>query len=566
MSENPNTLNGAQAMVRMLQAHGVKHVFGLCGDTSLPFYDAMHNLDHGITHILTRDERSAGYMADAYARVTGRVGVCEGPSGGGATYILPALIEARDSSHAVLAITSDISVGSYGKYPLTEVDQDALMRPVTKWNTVIKQAAHIPRMLRKAFRAMTTAPTGSAHLGLPYDIQHDPVDPGDIWADPALTRFPAYRCGPDQGAVEAAADAILSARAPLVVCAGGLVISGAEQQLSRLATRLDIAVATSISGQGSLAETDPQCLGVVGSNGGTDETWEMMQAADLVIFMGCRAGSTTTARWEAPAPGTRIIHFDADPMVIGANYRTEVAVVGDLRLSLAALNRELDRRGQGARTFGGAAAVAAAKRRKFAAFDALACSDAAPIRPERVIATMMQVLPEDATILSDPGTSCPYFSAFYQLPVAGRHFITNRAHGALGYSLSAALGAWYGRPHSKIVAMMGDGAFGFTCGDLETVVRAGAPITYIVFSNAEFGWIKASQEADFGARYHNVDFGRTDHAAVAAVYGLKTWRVTDPADLTRALSEAIEFDGPTLVDIVTQPLEDARAPVRRWMG
>ena len=566
MTANKNTLTGAQAMVRMLQAHGVKHIFGLCGDTTLPFYDAMRGLDHGMTHVLTRDERCATYMADAYSRVTGRVGVCEGPSGGGATYILPGLIEANDSSHAVLGITTDISVASYGKYPLTEVDQDALMRPLTKWNTVIKQAVHIPRMVRTAFRAMSTAPTGSAHLGLPYDIQYDAVDMADIWSDPALAAYPAYRTTPDQGSVKAAVDAILSAKTPLIICAGGVVISGAMDELDRLATRLDIPVATSISGQGSLAETHAQCLGVVGSNGGTDETWELMEAADLVVFMGCRAGSTTTSRWEAPKQGARIVHFDADPMVIGANYQTEVGVVGDLKAALAAVNAELDKRGQGSTTFGGAAAVAQAKKRKFEAFDALAQSNETPIRPERVIATMMQVLPKDATILSDPGTSCPYFSAYYQLPMAGRRFITNRAHGALGYSLSAALGAWYGRPQSKIVAMMGDGSVGFTVGELETVVRAGAPITYIVFSNAAFGWIKASQERDVGARYYNVDFNRTDHAKIASAYGVKSWTVSDPADLSGIMRKAIEFDGPTLIDIITQPLEETRAPVRRWMG
>ncbi|AXI55163.1 Acetolactate synthase isozyme 3 large subunit (plasmid) [Pseudoseohaeicola sp. NH-UV-7] len=561
-----NTMNGAEAMVRMLEAHGVRHIFGLCGDTTLPFYDAMRQLDHGITHILTRDERCAAYMADGYARVTGRVGVCEGPSGGGATYILPGLIEANESSYAVLGITTDISVGSYGKYPLTEVDQEALMRPLTKWNTVIKRADHIPRMVRSAFRAMTTGRPGAAHLGLPYDIQYDPVEVGDIWADPRLALYPAYPQAPEPGAAEAAVDAILSARNPLIVCGGGVVIAGAMDALDRLATRLDIPVATSISGQGSLAETHPNCVGVVGSNGGTDDTWEMMQAADLVVFMGARAGSTTTSRWEAPDADTRIVHFDVDPMVIGANYRTEVGVVGDLRLALDQVNTVLDQRDQGSETFGGAAAVAAMKRRKFETFRTLAQSSESPIRPERVIDTLMQALPEDATIVSDPGTSCPYFSAYYQLPKPGRHFITNRAHGALGYALSAALGVWFGRPERKVVAMMGDGSFGFTCGELETVCRVGAPITYIVFSNATFGWIKASQYADKDKRYYNVDFNRTDQAAVAAAYGVTSWRVENPDDLHSVLKQAIAHDGPTLVDVVCQALEESNAPVRRWMG
>ncbi|MDH3911457.1 MAG: thiamine pyrophosphate-binding protein, partial [Rhodospirillales bacterium] len=151
-----NALNGAEAMVRLLQAHGVKHIFGLCGDTSLPFYDALFRLDHGMQHILTRDERCAAYMADAYARVTGRVGVCEGPSGGGATHILPGVVEANESSVALLSITSDVSVASRGRYPLTELDQAALFRPLTKWNGVIEEAERLPNMVRTAFRAMTT--------------------------------------------------------------------------------------------------------------------------------------------------------------------------------------------------------------------------------------------------------------------------------------------------------------------------------------------------------------------------------------------------------------------------
>jgi len=561
-----NELNGAEAMVKMLEAHGVQHIFGLCGDTTLPFYDAMLRLDHKIEHVLTRDERSATYMADAYSRVTGRVGVCEGPSGGGATYLLPGLIEASESSYAVLGITTDISVASYGKYPLTEVDQEALMRPLTKWNTVIKQSAHIPRMVRAAFRAMTTGRSGSAHLGLPYDIQYDAVDVDDIWADPKHASYPAYPVGPEPGAAEAAVDAILSAKSPLIVCGGGVVIAGGMEELSVLAKRLNIPVATSISGQGSLADTHPNSLGVVGSNGGTDETWELMEAADLVVFMGCRAGSTTTSRWEAPKPGARIVHFDSDPMVIGANYQAEVGVVGDLKLSLAAVNAELDKRDLSDIDYGGASSVADVKRRKFEIFNRFAQSTDLPIRPERVIDAMMKVLPEDAVVLSDPGTSCPYFSAYYQQPLPGRYFITNRAHGALGYSMSAALGAWYGRPGSKIVAMMGDGSFGFTCGELETICRSRAPITYIVFSNSNFGWIKASQFADKDARYYNVDFNRTDQAAVGAAFGVKSWRVENPDDLPRVLKEAIEHDGPTLVDVICQPLEETNAPVRRWMG
>jgi acetolactate synthase-1/2/3 large subunit len=215
---------------------------------------------------------------------------------------------------------------------------------------------------------------------------------------------------------------------------------------------------------------------------------------------------------------------------------------------------------------GGAERVESLRTRKFERFAALAASDEAPIRPERLVAALQGLLPEDAVIVSDPGTTCPYMSAYYQLPKAGRHFITNRAHGALGYALPAALGAWYGRPEAKVVALMGDGSFGFVCGELETMVRMRADITFVVVSNASFGWIKASQKADKGSRYHNVDFGRTDHAAVAGAFGLRSWRVEDPGKLEATLRTALESAGPTLVDVVCQPLEEAAAPVRRWMG
>lgn len=331
-------MNGAEAMVRMLQLNGVKHVFGLCGDTSLPFYDAMARLDHGIDHILTRDERSAGYMADAYARVTGKVGVCEGPSGGGATYLLPGLVEANESSVAVLGITSDVSVGSRGKYPLTELDQEALYRPLTKWNTTIDRADQIPGAVRGAFRAMTTGKPGSAHLCLPYDVQKHEVDAAEVWAQPGHDRFPAMRYAPDPAEIERAAQRLVAARLPVIICGGGVVISGACAELEALAGMLNAPVCTTVSGQGSLADTHPLNTGVVGANGGIMATREIVAKADAVLFIGCRAGSTTTEHWRFPSRDIAILHLDADPMVIAANYRTDVAMVGDALLALKALN------------------------------------------------------------------------------------------------------------------------------------------------------------------------------------------------------------------------------------
>ncbi|MGH7774628.1 MAG: thiamine pyrophosphate-binding protein [Candidatus Binatia bacterium] len=563
-----NKLSGAEAFVRMLQLHGVKYLFGLCGDTSLPLYDALYGLDHGMTHILTRDERSAAYMADAYARVSGKVGVCEGPSGGGATYILPGIVEANESSIPVLCVTTDISVASRGRYTLTELDQGALFRPLTKWNRVIDKAEDIPKLMREAFIHMTTDRPGSVHIGLPLDVQKDWVDESEVWADPAMGSYPSSRGRPDATAVATAADAILSAKNPIFICGGGVISSGAEDELRILAEFLQAPVATTISGKGSIADNHPLAVGVVGSNGGTSATRGIVERADMVIFVGCRAGSVTTERWRTPAPGKlRVVHIDADPTVIGVNYPTEVGVVGDARLCLAALHEEVIRRSPvlPTRTLG-VADVARAKEEKFFAFRALAQSDERPIRPERIVAELQAVLPRHAVIIADPGTPCPYLSAYYEFFEAGRHFISNRAHGALGYSLPAAVGAFYGRPGAKCVAVMGDGSFGFSCGEMETIVRLNIPVTLIVISNSSFGWIKAGQKHSFSQNYYSVDFSRTDHSKVAEAFELKAWRVSDPADLRAALSAAVARDGPTLVDIVAQPLEEAKAPVSEWIA
>jgi len=554
------TLSGAEAVVQMLKGHGVEVVFGLCGDTSLPLYDALHH-SSGVRHVLTRDERHAAYMADGYARVTGKVGVCEGPSGGGATYILPGLVEANESSVPILAINTDVSVSSRGKFTLTELDQRALMRPLTKWNAVLDRSADIPRVFRQAFEAMTTGRPGAAHIALPFDVQNGPVERAEVWADPTLGSFPSRRNGPDPFFVELAAKLLRGAKNPLFICGGGVVLSGAEHELSSLSEKLSAPVATTVSGKGSIDERCAHSVGVVGSNGGTPQTRAVVDAADVIVFVGCRAGSVTTERWRHPAPGkAKVIHIDVDPAVPGRNYKVDVPLVGDAKLCLSMLMDAVSPR-EGDLTF-----VDAKKREKFAAFEALAASNDTPIKPERVVSEIQKALDADATLVADPGTPCPYFSAFYQVKGSGRRFFSNRAHGALGYSLAAAIGAHVGRPSVKTVAVMGDGSFGMCAGELETAVRLKLPITFVVIANAVYGWIKAGQKTGYGSRYFSVDFGVTDHAKVAEAFGVKSWRVTDPRELNGVLKKAFASDGPTLVDIVCQPLHEAKAPVSEWVA
>jgi acetolactate synthase-1/2/3 large subunit len=363
--------------------------------------------------------------------------------------------------------------------------------------------------------------------------------------------------------VTLAAKLLRSAKQPLFICGGGVVISRAEAELCELAEKLSAPVATTISGKGSIDERCAQSVGVVGSNGGTPETRALVDAADVIVFVGCRAGSVTTERWRHPSPEqARIIHIDVDPAVPGRNYKVDVPLIGDAKLALAALNEALGH----LHREGDLSAVDAKKRAKFEKFEALARSGETPIKPERVVFELSRLLDPDAILVADPGTPCPYFSAYHVVRGTGRRFFSNRAHGALGYALAAAVGAHVGRPNVKTVAVMGDGSFGMCAGELETLARLKLPLTALVISNATYGWIKAGQKAGYGQRYFSVDFSATDHAAVASAFGIRSWRVTDPSQVQPVLKQALASSEPTLIDIVCQPLHEAKAPVSEWVA
>ena len=296
---------------------------------------------------------------------------------------------------------------------------------------------------------------------------------------------------------------------------------------------LKAAVCLTVSGQGSLADTHPLNAGVVGSNGGVMATRDVVAAADAVLFVGCRAGSTSTEHWRFPSRDVPILHIDVDPSVIGANYRTEVGMVGDARLALEALAVEVRERlaHRPADAVDGSVLAGRAKQARREQLETLAASLDAPIRPERVVQSLNRLLPDDAVVCADPGTPCPYFGVLRR--VASRPSLHHqpRARGAGLFHVGRHGRGWGDR--SPRVAVMGDGSFGFTVGELETIVRHKAPLLMVVFSNSVYGWIKASQKAGYDKRYYSVDFDRTDHARIAEAYGVKAWRVEDPASWTR---------------------------------
>jgi acetolactate synthase-1/2/3 large subunit len=567
--ENSTIMSAGDSVVRMLQYHGVKHIFGVCGDTSLPFYDSMNKLDHGIEHILARDERCAAYMADVYARLTDRVGVVEGPSGAGATYMVPGIAEANGTTIPVLAITSDIPITGRDTFVLTECDQEALFKPFTKYTRVVENAESIPTAFRAAFNAMTTGAPGCAHIGLPYDVLKGTVTAEKVWADETLGSYPSRPQIPADQFLFKAKELILKSKKPVIITGGGTLHAKACDDLILLAESINAPVGTTISAKGTIAETHDLALGTIGTNGSSHTSRDIIRESDLLIYVGCRVGSVTSEKGTNPKNGEKtIIHIDIDPTSIGANYKTDVGLVGDAKLILQDLYSKVINSDdyEYISESWGKDAVLRAKLQKKDRFEEFAHSDESPIRPERIVTELQKALPDDVIVVSDPGTPTPFLCAYFETQNSGRSFIFHRFHGGLGFSLPGVIGAHYADTGRKIVGIMGDGSFGFSVGELETIVRLNIPVTLIVLNNSTFGWIKAGQDRSFGKRYYNVDFSSTNHAEVAKAYGLWSKQVSEPEQLNQVLEEALKHDGPSLVEIMTLPLHDMQVPVTAFLG
>jgi len=560
-------MNGAQLLVQAMRARGVDTIFGLPGDTGMAFYDALYH-EPGINHVMTRDERSASFMADVYARVARRLGVCEGPSGGGATYIIPGVAEAQGSAVPLLCLTSDTPVGQDYRNVLTEIDQVGLFRPVTKWTERVHRPESMPDAVARAIRLAVSDRPGATHLSLPADVLEDEAV-GEVRPLGGLDRdvVPSSRPRADKDEIARAAAMIEQAARPIIIAGGGVMISGAWDALTALAEATNIPIATSINGKGAIAENARQAVGIVGGNGARSYANAWVAESDLIIFIGTRTESTTTSHWALPKrsapPAT--IHIDAASREIGNTYPSSAFLLGDAQATLVDLLDAISNpKALASRLAPALDRLAAEKAAYFETVRAEAASDSFPIKPQRLIATLRELLDDDTIIVADPGTPTPYISAQYELRRAGRSVVIPRAYGGLGYAIPGVVGAHYAAPGQRVVGVTTDGSFGMSVGELETISRLNLPIVLVHCSNGAFGWIKELQHLHHDQRYFSVDFNVVDYAGIARGFGLKSWDVTDPADLHGALADALAHGGPAFVNVATLPQTVETPPVSGW--
>ena len=552
-------MNGAQVLVEMLKAYEVEVIFGVPGDTTMPLYDALHAARGEIRHVMARDERSAGFMADAYARLTNKPGICEGPSGGGATYIVPGVAEANGSSIPVICFTSDIPLADEDKGTLTAINQQELLRAATKWGTTVKRADMIPDIIRRAFRQATSGRPGAVHIVLPEDILVQEVAAPRIYAERACTVYPSYRGRGPEEETRRIYELLMAAERPVIVAGGGALISGAWDQLNELATLLKIPVGTSINGKGSISEDHPWCIGVIGGNGGKPQANAIVGEADTILYVGTRVNSLITLSSTNPGPdaGKTILQIDADPAQLGNNLPTEVAICGDAKLVLA----DLAAMARAERADMHATPLHSTWERKdmvsriapfWDEFETKAQSDAYPVKPQRIFAALDRILPQDSVIVADPGTMTPFTAGAFETRRPGRSIVIPRAHGGLGYAIPAVVGAKIARPEETVVCLCGDGSFGMSGTELETIGRLNLPVTIIHFNNGAFGWIKMLQHLYFDDRFFGVDFTQIDYAKIAEGFGVRGITITHADQIEEAIGEATRRNGPTFIDVQTE--------------
>lgn len=560
-------MKSGRAILEILRGYGITDIFGLPGETTLSLYREWEAFPE-IRYHMCRDERSSVFMADAYAKASGRIGVCEGPSVG-CTHMIPGITEAFQSCVPILCLTTDIPLGGAAKNMLTGCDQTALFKSITKDTYTAGKAEELPHLLRRALRVAVTGRPGPVHVRIPCDVLDGEVPEEDVYAQARYGVFPGIRSRAADADVDAAAKALAAARRPLMICGQGVAHSGAWAEAAELAERQEMPTGSTINAKGVFPETHPLALGVVGSRGGRKWNNDMVKEADLILFAGSNTDSVNTGSWTIPNPrsGQVFIQIDVEERELGNNYDA-IPLYGDARETLRALiaagiKKYPDRGGWTAK-------VAAERSRHEERLRKIIERAGDAIHPLPLVRAIEEIAPGDTFYTVDPGISAIYSSAFLRFKKAGRRAAYNFSMGALGYAIPASIGAYFGiQTGGPVVALAGDGSFGFCAGELETAARLGAKVICIIFNNNTFGWIRAAERVHTGielsADYSRfTDFTGADYVKLAEGFGMKGFRAENLSGFREIFAACLSENAPCVIDVPVKPQDKQLPPVPGW--
>ena len=550
--EGRQVMSGGEAVVEMLNRFGVEMMFGLPGDQT-DIYDALHRRP-GIRHVLVRHEQAAAHMADAYARKTGKVGICDAAVGPGATNLISGISEAFASGIPVVALISDIRTDWRGRDSFQEIDQVGVFGPITKKAISVDHAARIPELTARAFQLATTGRPGPVLLDFPLDVlkERHAFASTDFEVDRRYGQFPAHRPTPPREDIVAAAGALLAARRPIVLAGGGVLASNAMDEVQELAELLGVPVATTYMGKGTLAEDHPLSLGPFGLTG-RPATNEYVMRADLALALGTRFTNVDTAGWRIPDRTTQIVQVDIEPTQIGRNYFVDRALPGDVKAVLRSMVDIV--KSHGAKPVSDAqrreVSDLTSRWRKESGIDSAAAQDddTSPVHPLQVIRALRKSMRRDDALICDSGFNQIWGGQYFEVHERGRVYMGPRGFGVMGFSLPAAISHALASPDQRVVALCGDGGFAMVIQELETALRNAANITVCVMNNSYLQFIRDNQRLLFESRYISTEFSELDYASIARAFGCVGIRVDRSGELEGALTEAIASRLPAVVDV-----------------
>lgn len=541
-------LNGSQILCECLLKEGVDTIFGMPGGAVIPLYDVL--LDYPFKHVLCRHEQAAAHMADGYARASGKVGVCIGTSGPGATNMVTGIATAMMDSVPMVVLTGQVPTYMIGKDAFQETDTTGITMPITKHNYLVMDVNDLARTVREAFHLARTGRPGPVLIDLPKDVTTNITD----FVYPEKLDLPGYK--PREAGhvrqIRQAARLIDEARKPMILAGHGIILSRAYEELRTFAEKTQVPVMNTLLGISCFPETHPLYYGWPGMHGMYYCNMAISHA-DLIVAVGMRMDDRVTGRLNAFAPHAQIIHIDIDPAELGKNVRTAVPIVGDAKQVLRTLTAEVK--------------ANPAEHNKHAEWmDTLNQwrvehpSLALPDQPQGmstpwIVRQMYHVTEGDAVLVTDVGQAQMWAAQQYFFAKPNCH-ITSGGLGPMGYALPASIGVQYGRPNDQIWCITGDGGFQMTLEELAVVAEEQLPIKIVIFNNSYLGMVRQWQQLFFKERYSGVKMWNPDYVKLGEAYSIPTRRAATVDQVVPALEWARRTEGPTMIEFVVEPYEN----------
>lgn len=537
-------MRGGDAIIKALMDKGVDTIFGYPGGTVIPFYDMLYDSD--LRHILVRHEQCAAHAAEGYARASGKVGVCLATSGPGATNLVTGIANAYMDSSPLIAITGQVVSNLIGNDAFQEVDIMGITMPITKHSYQPKDANDIPSIINTSFEIASTGRNGPVLIDVPKEVQEQELDEYVLGTIPTPGYKPTVRGNDKQ--ISKAAEMLKKAERPFILAGGGTILAGASEEVKKLAELIKAPVATSLMGKGIIDENDDYSIGMLGMHG-KQVANQSVNKTDCLLAIGCRFSDRTTGKLEEFLPEAKVIHIDIDPAEIGKNVSVDLPIVGDAKIVLKQLIKELE-----CSKIDESAWFNSIVDFKKSTIPRVSYTDI-PLKPQQVIKEIAGAITEDTIVTTDVGLHQMWAAHFLDI-AKPRKFISSGGLGTMGFGFPAAIGAKVACPDDAVLAIVGDGGFLMVCQELATIKENDIPVVIAMLNNRKLGMVYQWQNKMYDERYSETDLGNTpDFVKMAESFGINAERVEEVDKTQEVLSKALKDNESILLEIIVEKNE-----------